>query len=260
MAPLALNVVPWVGHPAPDGWTSEELSVRHEARRILGLPELKVSATCVRVPVVTGHSMSVHATFARPIKVEEARQALVEAPSVVVLDDPEAREFPTPADIVGSDPTFVGRMRQAVDFPHTIEMFICSDNLRKGAALNTVQVAELVARDLRTGPADVDLAGWSDEVEQISQQYAERYGVERTSPWFLLKLQEEVGELTQAYLQVTGQGRDKGRSAEELEADLQAEVADVLAMLLLFARHHGVDVDEALERKWVAYRAANLAR
>ena len=67
-------------------------------------------------------------------------------------------------------------------------------------------------------------------------------------------------ELTQAYLQVTGQGRDKGRSAEELEADLQAEVADVLAMLLLFARHHGVDVNEALERKWVAYRAANLSR
>ena len=106
----------------------------------------------------------------------------------------------------------------------------------------------------------MDLAGWSDEVEQISQQYAERYGVERTSPWFLLKLQEEVGELTQAYLQVTGQGRHKGRSAEELEADLQNEVADVLAMLLLFARHHGVDVDEALERKWVAYRAANLSR
>jgi NTP pyrophosphatase (non-canonical NTP hydrolase) len=103
----------------------------------------------------------------------------------------------------------------------------------------------------------VDLAGWSDEVEQISQQYAERFGVERTSPWFLLKLQEEVGELTQAYLQATGQGRDKGRTPEQLQDDLQAEVADVLAMLLLFARHHGVDVDRALERKWVAYRAVN---
>lgn len=103
----------------------------------------------------------------------------------------------------------------------------------------------------------MELAGWSDEVEQISQQYAERFGVERTSPWFLLKLQEEVGELTQAYLQVTGQGRDKGRSPEDLRADLRAEVADVLAMLLLFARHHGVDVEEALHSKWVAYRAAN---
>lgn len=148
VAPLALNVVPWVGWPVADGWTSEEMCVRHEARKILGLPELKVSATCVRVPVVTGHSMAVHATFARPITVGKARQALVEAPSVVVLDEPEQREFPTPADIVGSDPTFVGRMRQALDFPHTIELFICSDNLRKGAALNAVQVAELVARDL----------------------------------------------------------------------------------------------------------------
>jgi NTP pyrophosphatase (non-canonical NTP hydrolase) len=103
----------------------------------------------------------------------------------------------------------------------------------------------------------VDLAGWSDEVEQISQQYAERFGVKRTSPWFLLKLQEEVGELTQAYLQATGQGRDKGRTADELRQDLEAEVADVLAMLLLFARHHDVDVDAALERKWVAYRTVN---
>ncbi len=148
VAPLALNVVPWVGWPVEDGWTSEELYVRQEARRVLGLPELKVSVTCVRVPVVTGHSMTVHATFARPIKVHDARQALVEAPSVVVLDEPDQREFPTPADIVGSDPTFVGRLRQSLDFPNTIELFICSDNLRKGAALNTVQVAELVAKDL----------------------------------------------------------------------------------------------------------------
>lgn len=148
VAPLALNVVPWIGWPAEEGWTTEEMCVRHEARKILGLPELKVSATCVRVPVVTGHSMAVHATFARPIDVGKARQALVEAPSVVVLDEPDAREFPTPADIVGSDPTFVGRLRQALDFPRTIELFVVSDNLRKGAALNTVQVAELVAHEL----------------------------------------------------------------------------------------------------------------
>lgn len=147
-APLALNVVPWVGDSAGDGWTSEELGVRHEARKILGAPDLRVSATCVRVPVVTAHSVSVHATFAQPITVAEARQALVEAPSVVVLDDPEQREFPTPADIVGSDPTFVGRMRQAVDFPNTIEMFVCADNLRRGAALNSVEIAELVVGDL----------------------------------------------------------------------------------------------------------------
>ena len=149
-APLALNVVPWAGSVKDDGWSSEELKVRNESRKILGIPDLKVSATCVRVPVVTTHSLAVHATFERNITVEEARQALVEAPSVVVLDDAAAGEWPTPADVVGSDPTFVGRIRQALDFPHTIELFVCGDNLRKGAALNTAQIAELVARELTT--------------------------------------------------------------------------------------------------------------
>jgi aspartate-semialdehyde dehydrogenase len=149
-APLALNVVPWAGSVKEDGWSSEELKVRNESRKILGIPDLKVSATCVRVPVVTTHSLAVHATFERNITVEEARQALVEAPSVVVLDDAAAGEWPTPADVVGSDPTFVGRIRQALDFPHTIELFVCGDNLRKGAALNTAQIAELVARELTT--------------------------------------------------------------------------------------------------------------
>jgi aspartate-semialdehyde dehydrogenase len=149
-APLALNVVPWAGSVKEDGWSSEELKVRNESRKILGIPDLKVSATCVRVPVVTTHSLAVHATFERNITVEEARQALVEAPSVVVLDDAAAGEWPTPADVVGSDPTFVGRIRQALDFPNTIELFVCGDNLRKGAALNTAQIAELVARELTT--------------------------------------------------------------------------------------------------------------
>ena len=109
-----------------------------------------MSATCVRVPVITTHSVAVHATFARRIDVDEARQALIEAPAVVVLDDPESQEFPTPGDAVGSDPRFAGRLRQALDFPNTLDFFICGDNLRKGAALNMVQVAELVARDLVT--------------------------------------------------------------------------------------------------------------
>jgi aspartate-semialdehyde dehydrogenase len=82
---------------------------------------------------------------------EAARQALEEAPSVVVLDDPAAGEFPTPADVVGADPTFVGRLRQALDFPNTLELFVCGDNLRKGAALNTAQIAELVAKELTSG-------------------------------------------------------------------------------------------------------------
>lgn len=149
-APLALNVVPWAGSAKENGWTSEELKVRNESRKILEIPDLKVSATCVRVPVVTTHSLAVHATFARPVTVDEARDALVQAPSVVVMDDPEKREFPTPADVVGADPTFVGRIRQALDFPNTLEMFICGDNLRKGAALNTAQIAELLAAELTT--------------------------------------------------------------------------------------------------------------
>ncbi len=147
-APLALNVVPWTGSVKDDGWSSEELKVRNESRKILGVPDLKVSATCVRVPVVTTHSLAVHATFARPVTVAEARQALDEAPNVVVVDDPAAGEFPTPADTVGADPTFVGRVRQALDFPNTLELFVCGDNLRKGAALNTAQIAELLAEEL----------------------------------------------------------------------------------------------------------------
>ncbi|GLY14123.1 aspartate-semialdehyde dehydrogenase [Kineosporia rhizophila] len=147
-APLALNVVPWAGSAKGEGWSSEELKVRNESRKILGIPDLKVSATCVRVPVVTTHSLAVHATFAEEITVAEARQALVEAPSVVVVDDPEGKEFPTPADTVGADPTFVGRLRQALDFPNTLDLFVTGDNLRKGAALNTAQIAELIARDL----------------------------------------------------------------------------------------------------------------
>jgi aspartate-semialdehyde dehydrogenase len=147
-APLALNVVPWAGSLKDGGWSSEELKVRNESRKILGIPDLKVSATCVRVPVITTHSLAVHAVFEKHLTAEEARQALVEAPSVVVLDDPGAGEWPTPADVVGSDPTFVGRIRQALDFPNTIDLFVCGDNLRKGAALNTAQIAELLAAEL----------------------------------------------------------------------------------------------------------------
>ena len=150
-APLALNVVPWAGSLKDDGWSSEELKVRNESRKILGIPDLKVSATCVRVPVVTTHSLAVHAVFDKALTVDQARQALIEAPSVVVLDDPEAGEWPTPADVVGTDPTWVGRIRQALDFPNTIDLFVCGDNLRKGAALNTAQIAELVAAELTAG-------------------------------------------------------------------------------------------------------------
>ena len=149
-APLAMNVVPWAGSLKDDGWSSEELKVRNESRKILGIPDLKVSATCVRVPVVTTHSLAVHAVFAQPVTVAAARQALEEAPSVMLIDDPAAGDFPTPADVVGADPTFVGRLRQALDFPNTLDLFVCGDNLRKGAALNTAKIAELVAKELTT--------------------------------------------------------------------------------------------------------------
>ena len=147
-APLALNVVPWTGSPADDGWSSEEMKLRNESRKILGLPDLKVSATCVRVPVVTGHSVAVHAVFATEVDAEEAREVLRNAPGVILVDDPASGEFPMPIDAVGTDPSWVGRIRRAVDDPRALDLFVTGDNLRKGAALNTAQIAELLAKDL----------------------------------------------------------------------------------------------------------------
>ncbi len=147
-APLAYNVVPWAGSLKEGDYTSEELKVRNESRKILGLPDLRVSATCARVPVVTTHSLAVHARFAQAVSADEARALLREAPGVEVVDDPSAKIFPTPIDVVGTDPTVVGRIRQAPDFPEALDFFVCGDNLRKGAALNTAQIAEVVAAEL----------------------------------------------------------------------------------------------------------------
>jgi aspartate-semialdehyde dehydrogenase len=146
-APLAMNVVPWAGSPKDEGWSSEELKIRNESRKILGLPGLRVNATCVRVPVITTHAVAVHARFSQHVGREAAWETLRAAPGVVVCDEPEAGEFPTPADVVGTDPTWVGRVRESLDDPNGIEFFVCGDNLRKGAALNTAQIAELVARE-----------------------------------------------------------------------------------------------------------------
>ncbi|MFI9307918.1 aspartate-semialdehyde dehydrogenase [Streptomyces triculaminicus] len=147
-APVALNVVPWAGSLMADGWSSEELKVRAEARKILGLPDLRVSATCVRVPVITTHSLSVHARFENEVTVERAHEILANAPGVVLCDSPADGEFPTPADAVGTDPTWVGRVRRSLDDPRALDLFVCGDNLRKGAALNTAQIAESVAAEL----------------------------------------------------------------------------------------------------------------
>ncbi len=144
-APLALNVIPSAGSYKGDGWFSEELKVRNESRKILGIPDLKVSATCVRVPVVTTHSLALHAVFDSPVTVAGAHEVLAAQPSIVLVDDPAAGRFPTPADTVGTDPTYVGRVRQALDFPNSLDLFVCGDNLRKGAALNTYEIAEALA-------------------------------------------------------------------------------------------------------------------
>jgi aspartate-semialdehyde dehydrogenase len=147
-APLALNVVPWAGSLRDAGWSSEELKLRNESRKILGLPDLKVSATCVRVPVVTGHSVAVHAVFGTEVDAGGARDVLRHAPGVILVDDPSDGEFPMPIDAVGTDPCWVGRIRRSMDDPRALDLFVTGDNLRKGAALNTAQIAELVAAEL----------------------------------------------------------------------------------------------------------------
>jgi len=146
-APLAMNVIPWAGSLKDEGYTSEELKVRNESRKILGISDLRVFATCVRVPVITTHSLAVHAVFEKKVTREGAQSILTSAPGVNLVDNPEKKEFPTPADVVGTDPTWVGRVRASADDPHTLDFFVCGDNLRKGAALNTAQIAELVAQE-----------------------------------------------------------------------------------------------------------------
>jgi aspartate-semialdehyde dehydrogenase len=147
-APLALNVVPKVGGWKEDGWTSEELKVRNESRKILGLPDLKVASTCVRVPVAVGHSQVVHATFEREVTVAEAHRVLGAAEGVDLVDDPANMVFPMPIDSVGKGGTQVGRIRQSIDFPNSLEFFVVADNLMKGAALNSIETAELVRQEL----------------------------------------------------------------------------------------------------------------
>lgn len=147
-APLALNVIPWAGSLKEEGYTSEELKVRNESRKILGLPNLKVSATCVRVPVLTTHSLTVHARFSKEVSRKDAQDLLAQSEGIKLVDDPEKKLFPTPIDVVGTDPTWVGRVRQSLDDPKSLDLFVCGDNLRKGAALNTAQIAELVAKEL----------------------------------------------------------------------------------------------------------------
>ena len=143
VAPIAFNVLPMAGSVVDDGSfeTDEEQKLRNESRKILGIPDLLVSGTCVRVPVFTGHSLSLNAEFARPLSVARATELLASAPGVVLTD------VPTPLQSAGADETLVGRIRTDPGVPdgRGLALFVSGDNLRKGAALNAVQIAELVA-------------------------------------------------------------------------------------------------------------------
>jgi aspartate-semialdehyde dehydrogenase len=141
--PIAYNALPWAGSGVDDGTdeTSEEQKLRFESRKILDIPELWVSALCVRVPVFTGHSLAVNARFDRPMSPERARELLAGAPGVI-LDD-----VPTPLKAAGIDDTLVGRLRRDETVDNGLALFLSGDNLRKGAALNAVQIAELVAAE-----------------------------------------------------------------------------------------------------------------
>jgi aspartate-semialdehyde dehydrogenase len=136
--PIAFNVVPLNYVLMEDGYTEEEIKLRDESRKILEIPELTVSATCVRVPVFTGHSLSINAEFERPIPVEAALELLNHAPGVIVS------EVPNPLDATGRDEVFVGRVRRDPTVAHGLTLFVTGDNLRKGAALNAVQIAEVL--------------------------------------------------------------------------------------------------------------------
>jgi aspartate-semialdehyde dehydrogenase len=141
--PIAFNVLPLAGSIVDDGSfeTDEEQKLRNESRKILGIPDLLVSGTCVRVPVFSGHSLSLNVEFARPLSVERATELLSTAPGV------ELSDVPTPLQVAGRDPSYVGRIRQDPGAPdgRGLALFVSNDNLRKGAALNTVQIAELIA-------------------------------------------------------------------------------------------------------------------
>jgi aspartate-semialdehyde dehydrogenase len=147
--PIAFNVIPQVEPFGEDGYTREEATIVHETRKVMGEPGLAISATCVRVPVMVGHSLAVHVEFERPFDPHEARELLHQAPGVRVLDDPASSVYPTPLQAAGDDHCLVGRIRRDSSCERGLALWISCDNLRKGAALNLVQIAEeLLSRNL----------------------------------------------------------------------------------------------------------------
>lgn len=140
--PIAFNLIPQIDVFLDNGYTKEEMKMTNESRKILGEPELRLSATAVRVPVMVGHSEAVQIEFDRPVSPEEVRKVLAEAPGVRVMDDPSEMVYPQPTDCAGKDEVLVGRIRADVSHPNGIALWVVGDNLRKGAALNAVQIAE----------------------------------------------------------------------------------------------------------------------
>jgi aspartate-semialdehyde dehydrogenase len=141
---LAFNIFPHIDSFRDDGYTKEEWKMLVETQKIMGLPHLRLSATCVRVPVAVGHSEALHIEFERPMSSIEARDILSKARGIEVVDDPLNREYPQPMHAAGRDPVYVGRIRADVSLPGGIALWVVADNLRKGAALNAVQIAELL--------------------------------------------------------------------------------------------------------------------
>jgi aspartate-semialdehyde dehydrogenase len=141
---MAFNVLPKIDRFEDDGSTGEETKTIQESRKILGIPDLDVAATCVRVPVPVGHSVSVLARFSRAIAPDEARELVADAPGVELRDDTVNDVYPSPLEAAGRDEVLVGRIRQAPGHDDALQLFACGDNLRKGAALNGIQIAELI--------------------------------------------------------------------------------------------------------------------
>jgi aspartate-semialdehyde dehydrogenase len=150
---IHLNVIPEIGGLKGDGLYSEERKMIDETRKIFAVPDLAISATCVRVPVAIGHSEAIHIELQRPMQADEAREILRSAPGVQVIDDPRHSEYPMPLTTAGSDAVYVGRIRKDPSHPRGLALWVVSDNLRKGAALNAIQVFELVARNGWRTPA-----------------------------------------------------------------------------------------------------------
>jgi len=141
---LAFNLFLHNSPLEPSGYCEEELKMLNETRKIMDLPDLRLSATCVRVPVLRAHSEAVNIEFSEPFPVEEARALLAVAPGVELIEDFDANRFPMPTDVTGRDPVAVGRIRQDLSEPNALELWLCGDQIRKGAALNAIQIAELL--------------------------------------------------------------------------------------------------------------------